>query len=65
MFHMSDLSIKLQSTEKSCAFLCKDHYLFSVALNLIDMLPTENRVAKLTFLFSALNLKNSFPLTKE
>ena len=42
MFNMSDLSIKLKSTEKSCIFPCKDPYLDLVALIPVDMLPREN-----------------------
>ena len=60
MFNMSDLSIKLKSTEKSCIFPCKDPYLDSVALIPVDMLPRENWVVKLTFLISALKLRTVF-----
>ena len=44
MFNMSDLSIKLQSIEKSYAFIFKDTSLDSVALNPLDILPRQNRV---------------------
>ena len=46
MFNMSDLSI--------------DAFLDSVALNLSYILPKQNRVGKITFLLSALNLIISF-----
>ena len=62
---MSDLSIELQSTEKSYTFTFKDTSLDSVALNPSDILPKKNRVGKLTFLLSALNLMISFSLTSK
>ena len=43
----------------------KGTFLDSVALNPSDLLPKQNRVGKLTFLLSALNLIISFPLTKK
>ena len=58
MFSMSDLSIALSSTEKHTYFL------ESVAPNLLDMLPKQNWVRKLTLLLSASNLLISFSLTK-
>ena len=61
MFNMSDSSLKFESTEKSSTFLFKNNSLDSVALNQLDILPKQNRVGKLTFLLSALNLKVSFP----
>ena len=65
MFNMSDLSIEWYSTEKSCAFPFKATSLDSVALNPSDILPKQNRVGKLTFLLSALNLIIYFPLTNK
>ena len=65
MFHISDLSIELQSTEKSYTFPPNDTSLDSVALSPSDILNKQNRVGKLTFLLSALNLKISFPFTKK
>ena len=62
MFSMSDLSIELQWTEKSCTFPFKDS-LESVALN--PILSKQNRVGKLTFSLSVLNLIISFPLTNK
>ena len=63
MFNMSDLSIELQSFEKSNTFSFKDSALDSVALSPLDIFPRENWVGKLTFSLSALNLKIYFPLT--
>ena len=65
MFNMSDLSIELQSTEKSYTFLFIDTSLDSVALNPSDVLPKQNQTGKLTFLLPALNLIISFPLTNK
>ena len=42
MFNMSDLSIKLQSTEKPYIFPFKDTSLESAALNPLYMLPRQN-----------------------
>ena len=42
MFNMSDLSIELQSTEKSYTFPFKDNSLDSVALNPLEILPRQN-----------------------
>ena len=39
---MSDLSIALQSNEKSSKFPFKDIYLNSVTTNPLDMLPRQN-----------------------
>ena len=57
MFNMSDLLIELKSTEKSYTFSFKDTSLDLVLLNPLDVLPRQNWVGKVTFLFSALNLK--------
>ena len=65
MFNMSDLSIEFYSTEKSYTFPFKDTSLDSEALNTSDIVPKPNRVGKLTFLLSALNLIISFPLTNK
>ena len=65
MFEMSDLSIEFWSTEKLYAFPFKDTSLDSAALNPTDIRPKQNRVGKLTFLLSALNLFFSFPLTNK
>ena len=65
MFNMSDLSIEFYSTEKSYTFPFKDTSLDSEALNTSDIVPKPNRVRKLTFLLSALNLIISFPLTNK
>ena len=65
MFNMSDLSIKLSSTEKSNTFLFRDTSIDSFALNSLDILSRQNSVGKLTSLWSALNLKASFPLTNK
>ena len=62
---MSDLLIELQSTEKLYTFPFKDTSLDSATLNLSDILPKQNRVGKLRFVLSALNLINSFPLTNK
>ena len=42
MFNMEELSIELQSTEKSYTFSFKDTSLDSVALNPLDILPRQN-----------------------
>ena len=42
MSNMSDLSVALQSTEKSCTFTFKDTTLETVACNLLGMLPRQN-----------------------
>ena len=57
MFNMSDLSIELESTEKSYTSPFEYTFLDSVALNPSDMLPKQNY-----FLSLALNLIISFPL---
>ena len=64
MFTMSDLSIKLQLTDKSYIFPFKDTSLDSILLNPSDIPPKQNRVEKVTFLLLALNLKIYFPSTK-
>ena len=61
---MSDLSIELKWTEKSCTFPFKDS-LESVALNPSDILSKQNQVGKLAFSLSVLNLIISFPLTNK
>ena len=43
----------------------KDTSLDSLALNPLDVLPKQNGVGKLSFLFSALNLKIYFSLTSK
>ena len=60
MFNMSDLSIELQSTEKSYTFPIKDTSLDWILLNLLDMIPRQNWVWKVILLLPALNLKISF-----
>ena len=65
MFNMSDLSRDLESTEKPYTFPFKDTCLDSLALNSLEVLPRQNCVGKLTFLFFALKLKIIFPLTKK
>ena len=50
MFNISDLSIELQSTEKSYIFLFKDTSLDIIPLSLLEILPRKNCVIKLTFL---------------
>ena len=42
MFIMSDLSVALESTEKSSIFPFKDTSLESTAPNPLDMLPRQN-----------------------
>ena len=42
MFNMLDLSIKLQSIEKSYTFSFKDTSLDAVAINPLDTLPKQN-----------------------
>ena len=54
MFNMSDLSIELQSTEKSHTFPFKDASLDSILLNPLHIVPRKKWVRKLTFLLSAL-----------
>ena len=53
---MSDLSIELQSTEKPNTFPFKHTSLELIAPNLLNMLPTQKSVGKLTFLLLALNI---------
>ena len=65
MFNMSDLSKELWLTEKSCTFPFKDTSQHSVALNLLEILPRQNCVGKLSFLLLALNLSISFALTNK
>ena len=60
---MSDFSIELYSTEKSYAFPFKDTLLEPVALNPPGILLKQNRVGKLIFLLSDLNLIISLALT--
>ena len=59
---MSELSIVLQSTEKSYVFPFEDTSVDTVALNPLEILSRQNWVRKLRFLLSALNLRISFPL---
>ena len=42
MFNMSDLSMELESREKTYTFPFKDTSLESVALNPLDILPRQN-----------------------
>ena len=42
MPNMSDLSVALQATEKSCTFTFKDTTLETVACNSLGMLPRQN-----------------------
>ena len=42
MFNTSDLSIELQSTEKSYTFPFEDTSLDSVLLNSLEILPRQN-----------------------
>ena len=65
MFSMSDLSIAPSLTEKSQRFSPEDTSLDSAAPNLLDMLPRQNWVGKLTLPLSALNVKIYFPLTNK
>ena len=65
MFNMPDLSIKFNSTEKLYISHFHDTSLDSVALNLLEIVPRQNWVATLTFLLSALNLKNVFSISKQ
>ena len=53
------------STEKSHTFPVKDTSLDSVVLNLLEILPKQNWVGKLTFNMLALNLIFSFPSTNK
>ena len=46
---MSELSIELQSTEKSNTFPFKDTSLDSIALNPLEILPRQNCAAKYHF----------------
>ena len=62
---MSELSIVLQSTEKSYLFPFEDTSVDTVALYPLEMLSRQNWVWKLRFLLSALNLRISFPLTNK
>ena len=65
MFNMLDSSIQLQSIEQPYTFPFRDASLDTVALNPSDILSKKNRVGKLTFLLSALNLIICFPLTNK
>ena len=46
-------------------FPFEDTSIDSVALNLLDILPRQNWVGKLTFLSPILKLRGSFPLTNK
>ena len=62
---MLDLSIELSSTEKSYTFPFKDTSQESLEPTLLDMLPAQNRVGKLTFPLLPLKLKTNFPSTNK
>ena len=62
MFNNLDLSIALQSTEKSYTLPFKDTSPDSKGLNLLDMLPWQNWVEKWTFLLTFLTSLEIFLL---
>ena len=51
MFSMSDLSIALQSTEKSYTFPLKDTSLTSIASDISGTFPRQNWVGKLIYFY--------------